>query len=52
MDVVRVFLNLIADINIYIKVLFNWEINEEILKNVFKQACKFLKVLYGLKQAL
>jgi hypothetical protein len=34
MDIVGAFLNLIANTDIYIKVPPNWEINEEILKNV------------------
>ena len=50
MDIIGVFLNLIADIDIYIKVLPNWEINKEILKNTPKQAYKLLKALYSLKQ--
>jgi hypothetical protein len=33
MDIVRAFLNLIADMDIYIEVLPDWEINEEILKD-------------------
>ena len=36
MDIVRAFLNLIADIDIYIDILPDWEINEEILKNIPK----------------
>ena len=51
MDIVKAFLNLIADIDIYIKVPPNQEINKEILKNIFKQVYKLLKVLYSLKQA-
>ena len=35
-DVVKAFLNSIADIDIYIKVLPNWEINKEILKDILK----------------
>jgi len=46
---VRAFLNLTTDIDIYIEVLPDWEINEEILKDIFKWACKFLKALYSLK---
>jgi len=49
MDIVRAFLNLTADINIYIEVLPNWEINKEILKDVPKWAYKLLKALYSLK---
>jgi hypothetical protein len=49
MNVVRAFLNLMADINIYVEVPPDWEINEEILKDVFKWAYKLLKALYGLK---
>ena len=52
MDVVGACLNLTADMDIYINIPPNWEINKEILKNVFEWACKLLKVLYGLKQAL
>ena len=51
MDIVRAFLNLIADINIYIKVPPNWEINKEILKDIPEWAYKLLKALYSLKQA-
>ena len=47
---VRVFLNLMADTDIYIEVLPNYEINKEILKDILKWAYKFLKVLYSLKQ--
>ena len=36
MDIVGAFLNLIADIDIYVKVLPNWEINKEILKDTPK----------------
>jgi hypothetical protein len=36
MDIVKAFLNLTADIDIYIEVLPNWEINKEILKDVPK----------------
>ena len=50
MDIVKAFLNLIADINIYIDVPLNQEINKEILKDVPKQAYKLLKALYSLKQ--
>jgi len=49
MDVVRAFLNLMADIDIYIEVPPDWEINKEILKDILKWAYKLLKVLYGLK---
>ena len=45
----KFFLNLMADIDIYMEVLPDWEINEEILKDIPKQAYKFLKALYGLK---
>jgi len=38
-----------ADTDIYVKVLLNWKINEEILKNVFEWAYKLLKALYSLK---
>jgi len=51
MDIVGAFLNLTTDTDIYIKVPLDWEINEEILKDVFKWACKLLKALYSLKQA-
>ena len=51
MDVVGAFLNLIANMDIYIEILPDWEINKEILKDVPKWACKLLKALYGLKQA-
>ena len=51
MDIVKAFLNLIADTDIYIKIPPDWEINEEILKDTLKQAYKLLKALYGLKQA-
>ena len=51
MDIVRAFLNLIADINIYIDVPPNQEINKEILKDTPKQVHKLPKVLYSLKQA-
>ena len=51
MDIVGVFLNLIADIDIYIKVPPNQEINKEILKDIPKWVYKFLKVVYSLKQA-
>ena len=51
MDIVRAFLNLIADIDIYIEVPPDWEINKEILKNTPKWAYKLLKALYSLKQA-
>ena len=49
MDIVKAFLNLIADTDIYIKVPPNWEINKEILKDTSKWAYKLLKALYGLK---
>ena len=39
-----------ADIDIYMEVPPDWEINEEILKDVPEQACKLLKALYSLKQ--
>ena len=52
MDIVRAFLNLTANTDIYVDIPPNWEINKEILKDVLKWACKFLKVLYSLKQAL
>ena len=48
-DMVKAFLNLTADMNIYIKVPPNWEINKKILKDTPKQAYKLLKVLYSLK---
>ena len=48
---VEAFLNLTANTNIYIEILPNWEINKEILKDVFKWAYKLLKALYSLKQA-
>ena len=51
MDIVKAFLNLIADIDIYINILPNQKINKEILKNVPKQVYNLLKVLYSLKQA-
>ena len=40
-----------ADMDIYIKVPPDWEINKKILKDAPKQAYKLLKALYGLKQA-
>ena len=46
---VGAFLNLIADIDIYIEVLPNWEINKEILKDIPKWVYKLLKALYSLK---
>jgi len=46
---VKAFLNLIANTDIYIKVLPDWEINNEILKDVPKWVYKLLKVLYSLK---
>ena len=49
MDMVGAFLNLIADTDIYIKVLLDWEINKKILKDISKWAYKLLKVLYSLK---
>ena len=49
MDIVRAFLNLIANTDIYVDVLPNWEINKEILKDVLKWAYKLLKALYSLK---
>ena len=49
MDVVRAFLNLIADTDIYIEVPPNWEINKKILKDVPEWVYKLLKALYGLK---
>ena len=49
MDIVEAFLNSTADINIYINVPPDWEINKEILKNAFEWACKLLKTLYSLK---
>ena len=51
MDIVRAFLNLIADIDIYVKVPPDWKINKEILKDVLEWAYKLLKALYSLKQA-
>ena len=48
---VRSFLNLIANTNMYIEVLLNWKIDKEILKNAPKWVYKLLKVLYSLKQA-
>ena len=50
-DIVRAFLNLIANRDIYIKVLPNQEVNREILKNALEQVYKLLKALYSLKQA-
>ena len=52
MDIVGAFLNLIADIDIYINVPPDQEINKKILKDVLKWVYKLLKALYGLKQAL
>ena len=52
MDIVKAFLNLTADIDIYIKVPPDWEINKKILKDAPKWAYKLLKVLYSLKQVL
>ena len=52
MDIIKAFLNLTADIDIYIKVPSNQEINKEILKNTPKWAYRLLKALYSLKQAL
>ena len=52
MDVIGAFLNLIADTNIYIEVLPNWEINKEISKNTLKRVCKLLKALYSLTKPL
>ena len=52
MDIIKAFLNLTADIDIYIKVLPNWEINKKILKDAPEWAYKPLKALYSLKQAL
>ena len=49
MDIVKAFLNLIADIDIYIDILPDWEINKEILKDVPEWVYKLLKALYGLK---
>ena len=51
MDIVGAFLNLTADIDIYIDILPDWEINKKILKDIPKCAYKLLKVLYSLKQA-
>ena len=51
MDIVEAFLNIIADIDIYIDIPPDQEINKEILKDVPKQVYKPLKVLYSLKQA-
>ena len=51
MDIVKAFLNLIADTDIYVNVPPNQEINKEILKDTLKWVYKLLKVLYGLKQA-
>ena len=48
-DIVRAFLNLIADTDIYIEVPPDWEINKKILKDVPKWAYKLLKALYSLK---
>ena len=50
-NIVKAFLNLMANIDIYTEVPLNQEINKEILKDVPKQAYKLLKVLYSLKQA-
>ena len=36
MDIIKVFLNLITDIDIYIEILPNWEINKKILKDTPK----------------
>ena len=36
MDIVKAFLNLIANTDIYIDILPDWEINKEILKDVLK----------------
>ena len=51
MDMVGAFLNSMADMDIYMEVPPNWEINKENLKDVPEWAQKFLKALYGLKQA-
>ena len=40
-----------ADMDIYVEVPPDWEINKEILKDIPEWACKLLKALYGLKQA-
>ena len=50
-DIVRAFLNLTANIDIYVEVLPNQETNKEALKDVPKQVYKLLKALYSLKQA-
>ena len=50
MDIVKAFLNLIADIDIYMDILTNQEINKEILEDIPKQVYKLLKALYSLKQ--
>ena len=50
-DIVKAFLNLIANTDIYIKVPPDQEINKEILKDIPKWAYKLLKALYSLKQA-
>jgi hypothetical protein len=49
MDIVRAFLNLTADTDIYVEVPPDWEINKKILKDAPKWACKLLKALYSLK---
>jgi hypothetical protein len=49
--VIEAFLNLLADTDIYVKVLPDWEIDEKVLQDTLKWVCKLLKALYGLKQA-
>ena len=49
MEIVKVFLNLTADTDIYIDIPPDWEINKEILKDIFKWIYKLLKALYSLK---
>ena len=50
MDIVEAFLNLTADIDIYIDIPPNQKINKEILKDILKWAYKLLKMLHSLKQ--
>jgi len=49
MDVVKAFLNSMADTNIYIKIPPDWEIIFFLKKNTLKWAYKLLKALYSLK---
>ena len=51
MDVIRAFLNLIANRDIYVKVPPDQEVNRETLKDTLGQVCELLKALYSLKQA-